>query len=86
MNASNASDVLQKQQAGINQNYDNSACSAPAGYSNMMPKQDPLLIRLQRRARSAEEEHAKVTRVLDILQRHPEFEEFIEFLNSGLVY
>ena len=41
--------------------------------------------RLQRRLRNSHDEHVRVDRVLDILERHPEFEEFLEVLRSGLV-
>lgn len=50
-----------------------------------MAQQEPLVYHLQRKARNAEENHVKITRVLDILQRHPEFEEFLEILRSDLV-
>ena len=41
--------------------------------------------RLQRQLCNSNEEHQRLNRVLDILERHPEFEEFLEVLRSNLV-
>jgi hypothetical protein len=40
---------------------------------------------LYRLRANAEHNHAKLSRVIDILERHPEFQEFLEVLRSGLV-
>ena len=48
-------------------------------------KKETARERLQRRLRNSNEEHQKLNRVLDILERHPEFEEFLEVFRSGLV-
>ena len=48
-------------------------------------KQETTRERLQRRLRNSNDEHVRLNRVLDILERHPEFEEFLEVLRSGLV-
>lgn len=40
---------------------------------------------LQGRIDQAEKVHGQAMRVADILQRHPEFHEFLEVLRSGLV-
>ncbi len=48
-------------------------------------KQETTRQRLQRQLCNSNEEHRRLNRVLDILERHPEFEEFLEVLRSGLV-
>lgn len=49
----------------------------------------PLREQLEKRTYGLAEQHERVTRALDILNRHPEFEEFLqlqELINSGLYY
>jgi hypothetical protein len=61
-------------------------CGQVAGLGNMCcKKQETTRERLQRRLRNSNDEHVRLNRVLDILERHPEFEEFLEVLRSGLV-
>jgi hypothetical protein len=61
-------------------------CEQVAGLGNMCcDKQETTRERLQRRLRNSHDEHVRVDRVLDILERHPEFEEFLEVLRSDLV-
>jgi len=61
-------------------------CGQVAGLGNKCcEKQETTRERLQRRLRSSNDEHVRLNRVLDILERHPEFEEFLEVLRSDLV-
>ena len=61
-------------------------CAQVAGLGNMCCEpQETTRERLQRRLRNSNDEHVRLNRVLDILERHPEFEEFLEVLRSGLV-
>lgn len=48
-------------------------------------KQERALNSLHRRRLNAERENRNLDRVIDILTRHPEFEEFLEVLRSGLI-
>jgi hypothetical protein len=87
-------EVEQKLKAEKDRAYNDNMCGQTVqgiGYANQpqaideCSKQEPLIYRLQRRARNVEQDHAKLARVLDILQRHPEFEEFLEVLRSDLI-
>jgi len=61
-------------------------CGQVAELGNMCcEKQETTRERLQRRLRNSNDEHVRLNRVLDILERHPEFEEFLEVLRSDLV-
>lgn len=61
-------------------------CGQAAGLGNMCcEKQETTREHLQRRLRNSNDEHVRLNRVLDILERHPEFEEFLEVLRSDLV-
>jgi hypothetical protein len=44
-----------------------------------------LVHRLQRLVSERYDNASRLNRAIDILQRHPEFEEFLELLRSGLV-
>lgn len=63
--------------------------ASPANYdtcSNEKATGEELLIhQLLRKKRKAESDHDKLDRAIGILERHPEFQEFIELLRSGLV-
>ena len=48
-------------------------------------KQEATRERLQRQLRNSNQAQVRLVRVLDILERHPEFEEFLEVLRSDLV-
>jgi len=57
-----------------------------AGLGNMCcEKRETTRERIQRRLRISNDEHVRLNRVLVILERHPEFEEFLEVLRSELV-
>lgn len=57
------------------------------GYAaDVCNKQEMHVHRLLRRRMNVESDTRKLDRVIDILQRHPEFEELIEVINSGLLY
>ena len=65
------------------------AAANPTGYaadfSNCMQKEKPLAFRLRRRMNASEEKYNKTARALNILERHPELEELLWLLRSGLV-
>jgi hypothetical protein len=72
------------------QNMCGTACPPPqAPYSTECcePKaeREPTVERLRRINRQSNIEENRRYRVIDILSRHPEFEEFLEVLRSGLV-
>lgn len=49
----------------------------------------PLREQLEKRGAGIADQHGRIARALDILQRHPEFEEFLqlqELISSGLYY
>jgi len=48
-------------------------------------KRELLIHRLQRQERNVGHESQKLSRASDILTRHPEFEELLELLRSGLI-
>jgi hypothetical protein len=48
-------------------------------------KQEPLAYRIERQLRNASSDRDRYARALDILNRHPEFEELIELLNMHLI-
>lgn len=57
--------------------------------SNVGCARVPLREQLEKRTYGLAEQHGRVTRALDILNRHPEFEEFLqlqELINSGLYF
>jgi len=45
----------------------------------------PLLYRLRQQLMQAEGERAKYRRAVEILERHPQFEELVELLHSGVI-
>lgn len=49
----------------------------------------PLREQLEKRGAGIADQHGRIANALDILNRHPEFEEFLqlqELINSGLYY
>jgi len=64
--------------------------ATPLGYAQEADQQvqsgrELLIHRLQRQQYDTEQQSKRRARVLEILQRHPEFEEFLEVLHSGLL-
>lgn len=63
------------------------AASGLSGCETACPSEarELLIHRLLRQKRMLERDHEKYDRAISILERHPEFEELMELLRSGIV-
>lgn len=66
-------------QAGIG------GASLYASPSDVLGCEESVTSKLQRKLRGAEADHAKNRHALDILTRHPEFEEFLWLLRANVL-
>jgi hypothetical protein len=68
---------------------DSNQCPSPSDLGQMagqaMACEESTTSKLQRKLRTAEADHAKNSHALDILTRHPEFEEFLWLLRANVL-